>query len=366
MISIRNLHLTYRSAAAKFHALNGIDLDLARGQFLTLLGPSGCGKTTLLRCLAGLEVPNSGQIRIGEQTVFDGDTGIAVPAAERDLGMVFQSYAIWPHMSVFENIAFPLQYRRRTMDRNKLRARVMQCLELVRLGGLADRPAPLLSGGQQQRLALARALAAEPALLLLDEPLSNLDARLREDMRFELREITRQSCVTTIFVTHEQSEALSMSDVIAIMNGGRIIQSGTPTELYQKPHSTFVATFLSRSNLLAAEVLRRGVNGTATLASALGTFDCALDGAASIGDKVTVVVRPESIRLKAVGPEEKAAEHATVRGVAFLGECVECALQLRDLSLIARMPSNLAPPLGAKVAITVDQNEVWALTGSLK
>jgi iron(III) transport system ATP-binding protein len=366
VISIRDLHLTYRSPRAEFHALNGVDLDLARGQFLTLLGPSGCGKTTLLRCLAGLELPDSGQIRLGEQTVFDGDTGVVVPAAQRDLGMVFQSYAIWPHMSVFENIAFPLQYRRRNMDRNKLRSRVMECLELVRLGGLAERPAPLLSGGQQQRLALARALAAEPALLLLDEPLSNLDARLREDMRFELREITRRSCVTTIFVTHEQSEALSMSDVIAVMNGGRIIQRGTPTDLYREPRSVFVATFLSRSNLLTAEVVGRAVDGTATVASALGRFDCALDGAASIGERVTMVVRPESIRLAVIGPERRMAEYATVRGVAFLGECVECALQLGDLSLIARVPSNLAPVLGAKVAITVDQNEIRALTSSSK
>lgn len=364
MITVRDLRLAYRSARAEFRALNGVDLDLARGQFLTLLGPSGCGKTSLLRCLAGLERPDSGQIRIDEQTIFDADTGVVVPAAQRDLGMVFQSYAIWPHMSVFENIAFPLQYRRRKMGRNELRSRVMECLELVRLDGLADRPAPLLSGGQQQRLALARALAAEPALLLLDEPLSNLDARLREDMRFELREITRKSCVTTIFVTHEQSEALSMSDIIAIMDGGRIIQSGTPTELYRRPHSTFVATFLGRSNLLAAEVLGRGANGTATVASPLGRFDCALDGAAGIGERVTMVVRPESIRLEAIGREHEAAEHATVRGVAFLGECVECALQLRELCLIARMPSSLAPALGARVAIVVDQNEIRALPTS--
>ena len=362
MISIRNLHLTYRSAHTEFHALKGVTLELARGQFLTLLGPSGCGKTTLLRCVAGLELPDSGQIRIGDQTVFDGDAGIEVAAAQRDLGMVFQSYAIWPHMSVFENVAFPLQYRRRDMDRSQMQSRVMECLELVRLGGLADRPAPMLSGGQQQRLALARALAAEPALLLLDEPLSNLDARLREDMRFELREITRKTDVTTIFVTHEQSEALSMSDVITVMNGGQIMQSGTPTDLYRRPHSEFVATFLSRSNLLPAQVVSRGGNNAATVASALGRFDCTLDGAANVGDRVTVVVRPESIRLQAVTPEQNRDEQAQVRGVAFLGDTVECALQLRDISLIARMPSNLAPALGARVAIAIDQSEIRVLT----
>lgn len=363
MISIRNLHLTYRSARTEFHALKGISLDLPRGQFLTLLGPSGCGKSTLLRCVAGLERPDSGRIVISDQTVFDGDAGVEVPAAQRNLGMVFQSYAIWPHMSVFENVAFPLRYRRRGMDRNQMQARVMECLELVRLGGLADRPAPMLSGGQQQRLALARALAAEPSLLLLDEPLSNLDARLREDMRFELREITRKSNVTTIFVTHEQSEALSMSDVITVMNGGEIMQSGTPTDLYRRPRSEFVATFLCRSNLLAAEVVARGPNGTATVTSPLGRLDCTIDGDASIGDRVTVVVRPESIRLHLATPEQKPDERALVRAIAFLGDTVECALQLGGISLIARVPSNLAPALGAQVAITIEQSEIRVLVG---
>jgi iron(III) transport system ATP-binding protein len=363
MISIRNLHLTYRSARAEFHALKGINLDLARGQFLTLLGPSGCGKTTLLRCVAGLETPDSGQIRIGDQTVFEGDTGIEVSASQRDLGMVFQSYAIWPHMSVFENVAFPLQYRRRGMDRSRVQSRVMECLELVRLDGLADRPAPMLSGGQQQRLALARALAAEPAVLLLDEPLSNLDARLREDMRFELREITRKTDVTTIFVTHEQSEALSMSDVITVMNAGEIMQTGTPTDLYRQPRSEFVATFLSRSNLLVGEVVAQGHNGTVTVACPLGRFDCSIDGATRVGNRVTIVVRPESVRLQAAPSEQKRDEQAQVRGVAFLGETVECAVQLRDISLIARMPSSLTPAMGAWVVVSINQSEIRVLAG---
>jgi iron(III) transport system ATP-binding protein len=363
MIAVRDLHLTYRSARSEFHALKGVSFDLARGQFLTLLGPSGCGKTTLLRCLAGLELPDSGQIRIGDRTVFDGASGVEVPAAQRDLGMVFQSYAIWPHMSVFENVAFPLEYRRAGVDRKWIRARVLECLELVRLGALADRPAPLLSGGQQQRLALARALAAEPALLLLDEPLSNLDARLREDMRFELREITRKSHATTIFVTHEQSEALSMSDVITVMNAGEIMQSGTPKELYRRPSSEFVATFLSRSNLLAAEVVARGLNGTATVVSPLGKFDCTVDQRIGIGDRVTVVVRPESIRLQAATPQTQSAELAKVRGVAFLGDTVECALQLGDIALIARLPSSLAPAPAAEVSVVVDASELQVLSG---
>jgi iron(III) transport system ATP-binding protein len=212
MIRIENLHLTYRTSESTFHALRGVSLSMARGEFVALLGPSGCGKTTLLRSVAGLEVPDSGQITIDNKDVFNSEKGIDASAAERNLGMVFQSYAIWPHMSVFENAVFPLRYRKTGMSRQDMRERVMHCLELVRRGALADRPAPMLSGGQQQRLALARALCANPNVLLLDEPLSNLDARLREDMRFELRAITRKSGVTTIFVTHEQNEALSMAD----------------------------------------------------------------------------------------------------------------------------------------------------------
>lgn len=362
MISIRALHLTYRSARARFHALKGVDLDLPRGEFLTLLGPSGCGKTTLLRCVAGLEAPDAGRIEIAGRVVFDATSSVNIPSAQRDIGMVFQSYAIWPHMSVFDNVAFPLQYRCRGLDRKKQRARVMECLALVRLAEAAERPAPMLSGGQQQRLALARALVAEPKVLLLDEPLSNLDARLREDMRFELREITRKSQVTTIFVTHEQSEALSLSDVVTVMNGGEIVQTGTPRGLYHAPKSEFVASFLSRSNLLAGEVVARGTGSAATIASPLGQLACSLEDPACVGDRVTLVVRPESIRLHSGPPPQDPRPHACVRGVAFLGETVECVLSLGELSLIVRVPSSQAPTPGAQVGIAIDPADILVLT----
>ena len=354
MITIENLHLTYHGRNS-FHALKGVSLELRRREFLTLLGPSGCGKTTLLRSIAGLEVPDSGRIVIDGKDVFNAAAGIEVPAARRNLGMVFQSYAIWPHMSVFENAAFPLRYRHRDMSRSRMRERTLQCLEMVRLADLADRPAPMLSGGQQQRLALARALCADPMVLLLDEPLSNLDARLREDMRFELREITRRSGVTTVFVTHEQTEALSMSDRVVVMNKGEVVEYGTPRDLYLDPRSAFVATFLGRSNLLPAKIIvvDAAPAETVTVASAIGRVRCRMHGVANVGDTVTLVVRPDSICLNDVTQSGSDVPVATVEGVAFLGDSVDCALRLAETSLIAKVPSDAAPQLGAYVAISV-------------
>jgi iron(III) transport system ATP-binding protein len=363
MITIANLKLAYHSGPVSVPVLKGIDLDIKRGEFLTLLGPSGCGKTTLLRAIAGLETPDAGRIAIDGTNVFEAEAGTDLAPARRDIGMVFQSYAIWPHMSVFENAAFPLRYRARQMNRAAVRTRTMECLELVRLGHLADRPAPMLSGGQQQRLALARALCADPKVLLLDEPLSNLDARLREDMRFELREITRKSGVTTVFVTHEQSEALSMSDRVVVLNEGRVMQSGSPRDLYLSPDNEFVATFLGRSNLVPGQVT--AVDGSLqpmiTVSSTLGTLRCRLHGAAAVGDSVTVVVRPNAIQLAA---KVDTAEHepvARIEGVAFLGDTLECALALADRTLIARVPSDVAPRLGAEVGIRVKPNDALAL-----
>ena len=240
----------------------------------------------------------------------------------------------------------------------------MQCLELVRLGELADRPAPMLSGGQQQRLALARALCPEPKVLLLDEPLSNLDARLREDMRFELREITRRTGVTTVFVTHEQTEALSLSDQVVVMNKGEVIEHGSPRALYLDPRSEFVATFLGRSNLLPARItgIDPGDDKIVTVSSAIGTVRCRIHGSAKQGDAVTLVIRPNSIVLTAAGAVGNgAAASASVEGVAFLGDSVDCALRLADMPLIAKLPSNAAPQLGTQVVITVKPHDALVL-----
>src|SRR3954454_14400582 len=254
MIRIRDLSMSYATAGAAAPAVRGISLEIADGAFYTLLGPSGCGKTTTLRCVAGLERPDAGEIAIGNETVFSSERGIWVAPHERNLGMVFQSYAIWPHMSVLENVAFPLQYKKPRPSRREARDRVMAALRLGRLEGFEDRPAPYLSGGQQQRLALARALVAEPRVLLLDEPLSNLDAKLREDTRIELRELVKRLGITTVYVTHDQLEALTMSDVVAVMNEGRIVQEDSPIEIYRSPKERFVANFIGLTNFLAGRV----------------------------------------------------------------------------------------------------------------
>jgi spermidine/putrescine transport system ATP-binding protein len=229
-------------------AVDGATLTAADGELLTLLGPSGCGKTTTLRMIAGLEEPSGGSIRIGERMVYDRARGIDVPAEMRGLGMVFQSYAIWPHMTVAENVAYPL--RMRHVGRARQRELVDKVLDLVGLGGLGDKPSPLLSGGQQQRVALARALVFEPALLLLDEPLSNLDAKLREQMRFELRIMQQRVGLTAVYVTHDQEEALTLSDRLVVMNHGEIEQIGTPTDVYEHPATRFVAQFIGKGNMI--------------------------------------------------------------------------------------------------------------------
>src|SRR5712692_5180563 len=235
MIRIRNLHVHYQTDQGRVHAVRGIDLEVQQGQFYTLLGPSGCGKTTTLRSVAGLETPDEGEIFVGDDLVFSSSQRIAGPPYKRDIGMVFQSYAIWPHLKVFENVAFPLREMKRRLSQQAIEQKVAAALSLVQLDGLADRPAPFLSGGQQQRLALARALVKEPRVLLLDEPLSNLDAKLREETRFELRQLVKRLKITTLYVTHDQLEALTMSDVVTVMDQGGIVQRGTPLEIYGAP-----------------------------------------------------------------------------------------------------------------------------------
>jgi iron(III) transport system ATP-binding protein len=227
-------------------ALNGVSLSIEDGDFFTLLGPSGCGKTTLLRCIAGLEVPDGGEIRLGHTVLFSSSARVNVPPNRRGLGMVFQSYAIWPHLDAAANVAYPLTVgaRRRRYSRAEVDRRVAEVLDLIQIGHLAKRKATMLSGGEQQRLAVARALVMEPPVLLLDEPLSNLDSRLRQDLRVELIRLQKTLGLTSVYVTHDQSEALAMSSSVAVMREGVIEQLGTPEELYDYPRTRFVASFL--------------------------------------------------------------------------------------------------------------------------
>ena len=231
-------------------AVDNIDLTIRQGEFATLLGPSGCGKTTTLRMVAGLEQNDGGRIAIGDRVVSDADAGVFVPPDHRNIGMVFQSYAIWPHMTVFENVAYPLRIRRKPAP--EVREKVERALRLVEFGAYAERPAPLLSGGQQQRVAIARALVFEPEVLLLDEPLSNLDAKLRTQTGDEFRALQRRLGITTLYVTHDQEEAMALSDRIIVMHGGKILQIGAPEEIYRRPVRREVAAFFGSPNLLEA------------------------------------------------------------------------------------------------------------------
>ena len=356
MIRISNLNLTYHSSGIEHHAVRGISFEVAQGQFYTLLGPSGCGKTTTLRCVAGLERPDSGEIMIRDAMVCSPGQGVWVPPNERHIGMVFQSYAIWPHMTVFDNVAFPLRQRWPRPPRAEIHERVEKVLSLVQLGGLESRPAPFLSGGQQQRLALARALVGEPRVLLLDEPLSNLDAKLREQMRWELREIIKRLKVTTLFVTHEQIEALTMSDVIAVMNDGVIVQQGTPAQIYGEPRVRFVADFIGKTNFLDAKVTSVQATGARDLVSvetAIGPITCWLPSVRKVGDAIVIAIRPENVQFASALMGGSAVNTFTgeVASVMNLGSIVDCAVDIAGKRLHVQIHPSAMPKSGEKVVL---------------
>jgi iron(III) transport system ATP-binding protein len=263
-------------------------------EFFTLLGPSGCGKTTTLRCVAGLEAPTRGEINIGGKVVSNPGSGLFVPPEHRRLGMVFQNYAVWPHMTVFDNVAYPLRVAGE--PRQAIASRVAEMLDLAELRGLEGRYPHQLSGGQQQRVALARALAGRPAILLLDEPLSNLDAKLREQMRFELKELQRRTRIPIFYVTHDQSEAMALSDRLAVMTEGQIVQVGRPAEVYRRPATRFVADFIGQMNFLEARVLARE-GGAATVS--VGEYTCRAENPSGLEGAVVMAVRPEDMVLAA-------------------------------------------------------------------
>ncbi len=280
-------------------AVDNVSFKASQGEFLVLLGPSGCGKTTTLRCVAGFEEPDAGRIVIDGVPVTDTSEGILVPPERRNLGMVFQSYAIWPHMTVFDNVAYGLSVKGRSKD--EIRRKVKEKLSLVGLSGLEARPATALSGGQMQRVALARSLATEPGILLLDEPLSNLDAKLRASLRFELKEIQRKTGVTALYVTHDQAEAVVLGDRIAVMNHGRIMQLADPPSLYNRPVNRFVAEFTGATNFLRGR-FERLENGEGVVRLSGGVeVRCAASGTPSPGSEVEISLRPENIFLEPAG-----------------------------------------------------------------
>ncbi|MGH7848326.1 MAG: ABC transporter ATP-binding protein [Candidatus Binatia bacterium] len=337
MLSVLDLRKSFTTGGGGVQAVRGISFEVAEGEFYTLLGPSGCGKTTSLNCIAGLERPDAGEIIMGGQTVYCGRDGVLVPAHRRGIGMVFQSYAIWPHMTVFDNVAFPLVHGRHSTRKADVEERVKAALSLVRLEEFAQRPAPFLSGGQQQRVALARALVQEPKLLLLDEPLSNLDAKLREEMRLELRQLVKRLNITTIYVTHDQVEALSMSDRIALLFDGLIVQEGAPREIYGSPKNTFVAGFIGKINFMRGRVLKASSNGEAgKVETAIGTLRChAIKSHA--GEDVLLAIRPENISVRKERFDQENDLEAVVEVIAFMGDCLECLMRVRGETLRAKL-----------------------------
>jgi iron(III) transport system ATP-binding protein len=354
MIAIRDLAMTYRTSFGEHHAVRGVSIDVPQGEFYSLLGPSGCGKTTILRCVAGLERPDAGEISIGGEIVFSSERGIWVPPHLRNIGMVFQSYAIWPHMTVFENVAFPLRYEWPRPSRTEIRARVAKALHLVHLDGLEERPAPYLSGGQQQRLALARALVGEPRVLLLDEPLSNLDAKLREEMRFEIRQIVERLGVTTLFVTHEQIEALTMSDTMAVMKDGAIVQEGSPASIYMRPAEEFIADFIGRTNFLKGIVVAIEEANEAPLAhveTPIGTLACRVDAGTRIGDAITISVRPEHATLAPAGVIDVNHFAGTIETVIYVGNMLDCLVAVDDERLRLQLHPSVAAASGTVVSV---------------
>ncbi|HVG52400.1 MAG TPA: ABC transporter ATP-binding protein [Xanthobacteraceae bacterium] len=345
-------------------AVNRVNLTVERGEFMTLLGPSGCGKTTTLRMVAGLEQNTTGRISIGGRVVSDADAGFFVPPDHRQLGMVFQSYAIWPHMTVFDNVAYPLRIRRKS--KAEIKQRVEAVLKLVEMEKFAERPAPALSGGQQQRVAIARALVFEPEVLLLDEPLSNLDARLRTQMGDEFRALQKRLGITSLYVTHDQEEAMALSDRVVVMQGGHILQIGSPEEIYQRPVSRAVAAFFGSPNLLEATVttcepetggkFQVGVSGQ-------GWQGRAHSGAKlEPGEKVVVLVRPENVRMAngSANGADMTWSGKVVQAI-FRGPRTSITVETGGPRLNVEAAALSGMRVGDEVKLTVPQAGAWAI-----
>jgi iron(III) transport system ATP-binding protein len=348
-ISIKNVAKSY-GAKTEGAAVSGLNLEIRENTFVTLLGPSGCGKTTMLRLIAGYLVPDQGSIHVGPRLVSSAE-GV-VPPEKRGMGMVFQNYAVWPHKTVFENVVFGLRLRK--VPAQEAREKVAKALALVNLSGLEARLPSQLSGGQQQRVALARSLVVEPEILLLDEPLSNLDAKLRERMRGELKSIQRRTGITFVYVTHDQAEALALSDQIAVMHGGLLQQFGTPHEVYQRPANRIVADFMGLVNLLPGRLENTG-GGQGRVVTAGGlTLAVPVPAGMAAGDDVEVAIRPENVTLLPAASGSGVVGHGTVRELTYLGNINEYFVTLgpeEELRVQTHPTQHFAP--GDTVAVSV-------------
>ena len=359
-IKIKNLSKYYYSGGKTIKALDNVSLSIPANQIFTLLGPSGCGKTTLLRCTVGLEAPDTGEIEIGGEVVLSTEKNIFVPTENRGLGMVFQTYAIWPHMNVFNNVAYPLQTRK--VPKDVIRSKVEKTLRFVQLEGFEDRPATKLSGGQQQRVALARALVAEPKVILFDEPLSNLDAKLREETRKDLRVFLTELQITAIYVTHDRIEALSLSDIVAVMNKGKIVETGGPRNIYLNSTHRFVADFIGRTNLIEATVTAQEESVT-TVDCAIGSLACRKRADMKPGDKVTLCLRPEFIRLKrGDASEAQNVFNGQIQSLVFIGEAFEGEITIHESQLFIKTEPDSDIKVGDSANFTVDPDHCLLVT----
>ena len=340
-------------------AVAGVDIHIPEGKIITLLGPSGCGKTTTLRCVAGFENADEGKIWIGKQLIFDSKEKINISPQKRGMGMVFQSYAVWPHMTVFENIAFPLRIRK--APRSEVDRRVERAMDMVGIGELKDRLPSAISGGQQQRVAFARAIVYDPSVLLLDEPLSNLDAKLRERMRFEILELQRKIGITTIYVTHDQEEAMVLSDEVLVMNHGEVIQRGDPEEIYFKPQNEFVADFIGKINFFSGTVQNQG-NDMSTVSIREDNFQDEIvttHTEVAVGSSVLASVRPENIQIHTSKPEQEINTWpARLERKNFLGGLFDMVVSVGGKELRCRSPFVIDARSGANVYIHIKPEDV--------
>ena len=359
-IRIHGLTRNYYSEGKQIKALDNVDLTIPANKIFTLLGPSGCGKTTLLRCIVGLEVPDGGEIYIGDELVCSSEKKVFVAPESRGLGMVFQTYAIWPHMNVFDNVAYPLQTIKTTQD--EIRKKVGKALSFVQLDGFENRPATKLSGGQQQRVALARALVAEPKVILFDEPLSNLDAKLREETRKELRSFLSELKITAVYVTHDRIEALALSDLIAVMRAGKIIEIGDPKKIYFHSDHKFVADFIGRANLIKGKVSEQQ-GDHAVFSSEIGSI-VALNGQGiATGQDAMLCVRPEFIQL---APEQVTHGHNVFKGkmetLIFIGEAYEGEIRIGETLLTTTIEPTANIGEGDTISIAFDPDHCFLLS----
>ena len=349
MVEIELKNLTKRFGDVT--AADNINLTINDGEFFTLLGPSGCGKTTTMRMIAGLEFPTEGQV------FFDDKDVTHLPSYERNTGMVFQNYALWPHMKVFENVAYGLNVRKVPQD--EIKERVKETLEQVKLGGMEDRFPTQLSGGQQQRVALARVLVINPAVLLLDEPLSNLDAKLRVQMREEIKALQKRLGITTIYVTHDQEEAMSVSDRIAIQNRGKVMQIGNPLDIYNVPQNVFIATFMGRGTLLEGDVTSVDPDVSMKIGNIELTGNDST-GKIKAGDRASCIIRPDSYEVKQPDVPSNVME-GLVEWTSFIGPYTEVRIDVDGNKILVDVPPEFTPEVGGTLKVYIPYKDTIML-----